>query len=48
MKDRLSMDNKKAALIEALLPAMYLRNPFELRGRRKVKLLLDFIKVTSF
>lgn len=48
MKERLSMDDKKAALITALLPALYLRNPFELRGRRRVKLILEFIKVSSF
>ena len=48
MKERLSMDDKKAALIKALLPALYLSNPFELRGRRRVKLILEFIKVSSF
>ena len=45
MKDILGIDKKKAILIRAILYNAFMSNPYELRGRRKVKIVLELLQV---
>ena len=45
MKDLLAMDDKKTMLIRAFLCSSFMRNPYALRGRRKVKIVLELLRV---
>ena len=45
MKDILGIDEKKAILIRAFLYNSFMSNPYELRGRRKVKIVLELLQV---
>ena len=45
MKDLLAMDDKKTMLIRAFLCSSFMRNPYALRGRRKVKIVLELLQV---
>ena len=45
MKHILGIDERKANLIRAFLYNSFMTNSYELRGRRKVKIILDFLQV---
>ena len=45
MKHILGIDEKKVILIRAFLYNSFMSNPYELRGRRKVKIVLELLQV---